>query len=244
MVMEAIDVFGLRIPEWIPIFVLAGIALVVIAVPLRMAWSATRGLRDRRQKLDDFADRLRGRFGEVAIHRSLLGADSIDFKHEGRAVSVTVHGTKSLVVRLKPEPPLQFPCVIVPCRGFLLPWAMADLRLLARMPMYDPLVDQSVAIYTTPVFGNFLRERIVDALNPEGKPSRIAEDLVVLRSTPGVRRFRLWTVPDGGMTMRLSLRTEDVFYRPDELESLVHHMSQLCRRFDGNDPIDTAPAGQ
>jgi hypothetical protein len=225
--MPDLHIFDLQIPPWVPIFVMAGIGLVVVAVPLRLLWKATKSLRARGEKLDQFADRLRERFNEVSQHRGLLGPSSISFKHERRRVSVTVHGLRSVTVRLDETPTPKFACVITTNRRFLPPATLAGLRLLPRIRTFDSLLDDAVAIYATPVFGAFLRDMIADAITIEGKPSGLVESLICLRRLSGVRRFRLWTAPEGAMAVRLSLRTEDFFFRADQVESVVHHMGTL-----------------
>jgi hypothetical protein len=167
----------------------------------------------------------------VRVRRGILGPTCIDFKHEGRALSLVVYDEKALVVRLTENVAPKFPCVITTQRRFLFPWALVGLRLLPRVRTFDPLVDEAVALYATPVFASYLRELILDAINLEGKPSGVAESFIVLRRLAGVRRFRLSTAPEGAMTMRLALRTEDVLHRPEELESIVHHMGELYDRF-------------
>ncbi|MBI2930400.1 MAG: hypothetical protein HYY16_02005 [Planctomycetes bacterium] len=228
--MPDIDLVNLRIPEWIQIFVLAGIALVVIVIPLRIIWAATRSIRENGEKLDHFTDRLRARFNDVRLHRGLIGPATIDLTHEGRKATITICGPKSLVVRLHENPSPKFPCVITHRRSFQFPVAMVGLRVLPRIRTLDPLVDESVVIYTTPVFGDYLREMILDAMSVEGKASGLAENLVVLRRVPGVRRFRIWMAPEGALAMRLTLGTEDVFYRPEDLETVIHHLGAIYDR--------------
>ncbi len=220
-----------RIPPWIQYFVAGGVIFVVIAVPLRMIWSATRGLRKRGEMLDQFTDRLRERFNEVSVSRGIIGPASVTFKHEARKVTAIVHGSGCLVLRLSETVSPKFPLVIKTKGRWAWPWSMVGLRVLPRVRMFDSLVDESVAIYTTLVFGNYLRDMVLDAVTLEGKPSGITESLVVLRKRPGVRRFRLTTAPEGAMAMKLRLRTEDMFYRPEEIETIIHHMGQLYDRF-------------
>lgn len=225
--MPELHFFDLRIPDWIPIFVMAGVGLVVVAVPLRLLWKATRGLRARGEKLEQFADRLRERFNEVSLSRGLIGPSSISFKHERRRVCVTVHDPRRVTVRMDETPTPKFACVMTTNRRFLPPLALAGLRLLPRIRTFDPLLDDAVAIYATPVFGSYLRDMITDAVTIEGKPSGLPESLICLRRLSGVRKFRLWTAPEGAMAVRLSLRTEDFFFRADLVESVVHHMGAI-----------------
>ncbi len=229
--MPGLEILDFRIPEWIQIFVLVGIGFVLIAVPLRIIWAATKGARAHAEKMDQFGDRLRERFNEVKAHRGIIGPTSFTFKHEGRRYSVTVHDMKSLVMRLEDTPSPKLPCVIKTKGRCVLPWAMVGLRVLPRVEMYDSTMDDAVIFYAGPIFGSYVRDSITDAVTIEGKPSSIVESVIVLRRLAGVRKFRLWTVPEGAMCVKLALRTEDVFYRPDALESVAHHMAQLYDRF-------------
>lgn len=229
--MPGLEILNFRIPEWVQLFVLAGIGLVIVAVPLRLIWAATRGARLHGEKMDQFADRLRERFNEVKVHRGIIGPASFSFKHERRKFAVTVHDMRSLVVRLDESPSPKLPCVVTTKGRFTPPWAMLGLRVLPRVEMCDSLVDDAVAFYADAAFGGFVRDMITDAATIEGKPSGIVDSLTVIRRLAGVRKFRLAMVPEGAMSLRLKLRTEDVFYRPDALESACHHMGELYDRF-------------
>src|SRR5262245_25571680 len=141
--MHITDLLNFRVPEWIQYFVLAGIGLVVIAVPLRIIWAATRGLRKHNDKMDEFADRLRERFNEVQVKRAIIGPTCVHFKHENRKATVTVHGDEDIVVRLDESISAKFPVVVKTQRRFLLPWALVGLRVLPRIRTFDALVDDA-----------------------------------------------------------------------------------------------------
>lgn len=215
------------VPVWIQVFVIAGIALIVVAVPVRMIWEATRGSRDRRRKVDAFADRLRERFREVSVARSLFGSDRIRFKHKDRPITLFFPDEDEILVRLEVNISPKFPCVIRTKGGIEWPLAFEAMRPLRRIRTYESVLDDSVLIYSTPLFGAFLREAALDGIPREGKPKGVAESLVVLRRTPGVRWFRLMMSEPGGFRILFRMRTEDLMYRPDELEAVVHHAAQL-----------------
>ncbi len=229
--MNITDLLNFRVPEWIQYFVLAGIGLVVIAVPLRIIWAATRGLRKHNDKMDEFADRLRERFNEVQVKRSIIGPTCVHFKHESRKASVTVHGDQDIVVRLDESISPKFPVVVKTQRKLLFPWAFVGLRVLPRIRTFDALVDDAVAIYAEGAFANYLRDVLNNSITREGKASGLSESLTVLRRLSGVRKFRLSAAPEGAIAVRLVLRTQDLFFRPDELESVVHHLGVVYDHF-------------
>jgi hypothetical protein len=181
--------------------------------------------------MDQFADRLRERFNEVEVRRGIIGPTCVNFKHDGRKVALAVHGEDDMVVRLDESVSPKFPVVVKTQRRFLFPWALVGLRILPRVRTYDALVDEAVALYAEPVFGGYMRDVLNNSINLEGKASGLAESLIVLRRLAGVRRFRLWAAPEGAISIRLVLRTQDVFFRPDELESIVHHLGVVYDHF-------------
>jgi hypothetical protein len=102
-----------------------------------------------------------------------------------------------------------------------------SFRVLSRILTHDPLIDDSVALYATPIFGSYLRDVALDGMPAEGKPTGLAESLVILRQLPGVKHFELRMSPSGGFRVSFLLRSDDMLYRPEELESAVHHAFQL-----------------
>jgi hypothetical protein len=184
----------IEVPHWVQVFVLVGIALVVIVVPIRILYEMTKDSRERNRRFKDLADRLKERFGGVEAHRTVFGLSRISFQHEGRPATV---------------------------------WQPADDEILPRVMTHDPLIDESIALYATPLFGNYLREATLDGIPAEGKPTGLAESLVILRKMPGVRRFELRMSPSSGFRLSFKLRADDLLYRPEELESAIHHAFQL-----------------
>lgn len=215
------------IPVWIQLFVITGIILVIFVVPIRILWEMTRGSRDRKRRIEELADRLRERFNEVEIQRSLFGADRVRFKHEGRVVSMHLLEDDEVLFRLEPKISPKFPCVIKTKGGIVWPIAWEGMRPLSRIPIHDPLLDDAVLIYTTPIFGGYLREAALAGIPLQGKPKGITESIIVLRRMPGVRRFRLMMSEDEGFRILFRLRTHDLVHRPDEVESAIHHLFAL-----------------
>jgi hypothetical protein len=217
------------IPSWIQAFVLVGIALVVLLVPIKVLFEMTKGARDRMTRLRDLAGRLKERFGAVRVERGVLGPSLIRFTHEGRPATLSRPEEDEVLLRL--EPTVQpGSCLVVETRGAV-DWRFAILwdsfRVLGRIRTHDPLIDESLAIYATGSFGGYLRELALDGIPAEGKPTGLAESLVVLRRLPGVHRMKLIMSPPGGFRLALRLRADDLLYRPDELEALVHHAYRL-----------------
>jgi hypothetical protein len=219
----------IEVPHWIQVFVLLGIALVVIVVPIRILYEMTKDSRDRSKRFQELADRLKEKFGAVEAHRTMFGMSRISFQHDGRPAAVYQPSDDELLIELEPKVEPKFH-VIARTRGAMTPpvaMMWESFRLLPRILTHDPLIDESIALYATPIFGSYLREAALDGIPAEGKPTGLAESLVILRSMPGVRRFELRMSPSGGFRVLFRLRADDLFYRPEELESAVHHAFQL-----------------
>jgi hypothetical protein len=219
----------IEIPSWVQVFVLVGIALVVIVVPIRILYEMTKDSRERNRRFQELADRLRERFGGVETRRTVLGLSRIEFKVEGRPASVFQPSDDEILIQLEPRVTPRFH-VIARTRSGLTPAVAVmweSLRVLPRILTNDPLIDDSIALYATPLFGNYLREATLDGIPAEGKPTGLAESLVILRKMPGVKRFELRMSPAGGFRVSFKLRADDMLYRPEELESAIHHAFQL-----------------
>lgn len=219
----------IEVPHWVQVFVLVGIALVVIVVPIRILYEMTKDSRERNRRFKDLSNRLRERFGGVESHRTLFGMSRIQFLHEGRPVAVTQPADDEILIQLEPKVEPKFH-VIARTLGAWTPAVAVmweSFRVLPRVLTHDPLIDDSIALYATPLFGSYLREAALDGIPAEGKPTGLAESLVVLRKMPGVRKFELRMSPSGGFRLSFKLRSDDMLYRPEELESAVHHAFQL-----------------
>ena len=219
----------IEIPHWIQVFVLVGIALVVIVVPIKILYEMTKDSRERVRRFRDLGDRLKERFGEVEAYRTMFGTSRIRFKHEGRPATIFQPMDDEILIELDTSVRPKFP-VLIRTRGSLTPrfkMMWDPLKMLSLIPTHDPLIDDSIVIYSTPLFGNFLREAALDGIPAGGKPTGLAESLVILRKMPGVRRFEVLFSPSSGVQLRFKLRAEDMLHRPEELESAVHHAFQL-----------------
>lgn len=219
----------IEVPHWIQAFVLLGIALVVIVVPIRILYEMTKDSRERSRRFQELAGRLKEKFGSVEAHRTIFGMSRIAFKQDGRPAAVYQPSDDEILIELEPKVEPKFH-VIARTRGAVTPpvaMMWESFRLLPRILTHDPLIDDSIALYATPTFASYLREAALDGIPAEGKPTGLAESLVILRSMPGVRRFDLRMSPSGGFRLLFLLRTDDLLYRPEELESAIHHAFQL-----------------
>jgi hypothetical protein len=189
----------------------------------------TKGARDRMRRLHDLADRLKERFGAVQLERGVVGPGRIHFTHEDRPATFLQPGEDELILRLEPEIQPKYP-VLIETRGRI-DWGWAvmwdALRFLPRVRTHDPLIDDTLAIYASAPFGSYLRELALDGIPAGGKPTGLAESLVILRRLPGVDRFRFLMSPGGGFRLSFRLRADDLLFRPDELEAAVHHAFRL-----------------
>lgn len=219
----------IEIPHGVQVFVLVGIALVVIVVPIRILYEMTKDSRDRARRFRDLSDRLKEKFGTVEAHRSMFGLSRISIRHEGRPAAVYQPSDDEILIQLEPKIEPKFH-LLARTRGAMTPPVVMmweSFRLLPRILTHDPLIDESIALYATPIFGSYLREAALDGIPAEGKPTGLAESLVILRQMPGVRRFELRMSPSGGFRVSFRLRSDDLLHRPEELESAVHHAFQL-----------------
>ncbi len=219
----------IEIPHWIQIFVLLGIALVIIVVPIRILFEMTKDSRDRGRRFNEFSDRLKEKYTGVDVQRTMFGHSRIRFKHEDRPVAVSQTADDEILIQLEPKIAPKFH-VIARTRGLVNPPVVMmweSFRVLSRILTRDPLIDDSVALYATPIFGSYLREVALDGISAEGKPTGLTESLVILRKMPGVKSFELRMSPSGGFRLSFRLGSDDLLYRPEELESAVHHAFQL-----------------
>ncbi len=219
----------IEIPNWIQTFVLLGIGLVILVVPLKVFWEMTKGARDRMRRSDDLAARLKERFGGVRTEGGFLGPQRIGLTCEGRAATVFQPEPDELVIRLDPKVAPKFHAILRTRGSVSLRFAVLweSLRVLRRHRTYDPMIDEAVDLYASRSFGPYLRELALDGLPAGGKPSGLAESLIVLRRMPGTRKFEVRMSPTGGFRLRFLLRAEDLLHRPDELEAAVHHAFRL-----------------
>lgn len=220
---------GVGIPGWIQLFVLGGIALLLIVVPARVLWGMTRRSRERARRLRDLAERLCGHLQDVRLEGGIPAAPRIRATHEGRPLTLTLPSPYELRLRLEPgrSPAAR---LILRTRGrWDWPWAVQWVppRWLRRARTGDPLVDETLVIYASPALGSWIRELALRESDPRGNPSALVESLVVLRRLPGVAKMELRISPSGGFLLRLRLRSEDLLYRPEDLESAAHHAFRL-----------------
>lgn len=221
------------IPSYILYFVLGGIVLLLLVIPIRMVWLATRGSREREGKLRDFADRLKEKFREVAYVRGAFGYSGVRFQHEDRTFSMAVPSDRRALLKIEGPVHPAFHIFLREKRWTCLPWKFLweSLQLLRRFRIHDPLIDDDIALYSSGAFAAYLHDLVQKDIPAEGKPEGVAESLVVLSKLPGVRSFRITMSPSAGLRLHLRFRTEDLFYRPEEMESAAHHLAQLYNVF-------------
>lgn len=212
------------LPDWAYWFLLGGIGLVVVAVPVRILWKATRGRRAYSTRLDHLAVRLRETFSEVVVRRPLLSAATVDFKFERRKVSMVVKSAKHLILTIDEEPDVPLAVVLRSARWMKILSVMEGWEVLSPVPTGDPMLDMDVELYANGIFAGFLRDKILGETPMEGPPTGLAESLIIIKGTPGVKKFYLRFSPRTGTTLDLRLSTEDLFYRSEDLESLLHHV--------------------
>ena len=219
----------IEIPDWLIISVLVAIGVVIVAVPIRVLAEITRGSRERTRKLRELADRMKERFGGVRFERGMLGPPRIGFTHETRPATLIPRDDHTLVLRLEPTVAPKSHAVVrtraaIPWPFFIL-WE--SLRVLPRVRVHDPLLDEELDLFASATFGGLVRDLALDGIGTGEKPGGLAESLVVLNRLPGVAKFELRMSPSGGFRVTFKLRSEDLLHRPDEMEAAVHHANRL-----------------
>jgi hypothetical protein len=218
-----------EIPDWIETFVLVGIGLLIVAVPVRVVYEMTRGSRDRTRRLKDLAERLRERFGSVRLESTFLGPPYLRLESEGRPAILSLPAEDAVAVRLDPGPDPVVRALFRTRRPVRSPFAFTTdgWRVLERVPVADPLVDGAADVYADGGIAAAIRELLSDGVPGSPAPSPLAESLIVLARLPGVREFRLKVSPRGDSRALFRLRAEDLLHRPDEMESAVHHAFRI-----------------
>lgn len=218
------------IPGWIQLFVLAGIAFLTIAIPLKVLLEMTKSSRSRTRKAKELTERLKERFGEATFQGGFLAPPRIRVSSDGRKAVVIPEDEDEVRIRLDVPIAPKFPLVARTRGAVSWPFAFEGWRLLPRLRTFDPLLDDGVAVYADGVFGAYVRELALDGLPAGGKPNGLAESLIILRRLPGVRSFEVRMSPSSGFRLRFELRSGDLLYRPDEMESAIHHAFALYDR--------------
>jgi hypothetical protein len=199
------------VPDWIQSFVLYGLILLAIVVPIRVAWEMTSGERRRRERIRRLAERLEERFGPVLQERG-----GLRFEHEGRSVRLRSPTEDRLEFRLEealaPRVPVRFRL-----RGWPWAWTGTPVRLPDRLA-------EGWRIRSTPGFGAYL-EDLADAVPDQ--PAPFVAALAALRALPGLTSADLSLSPRSGIRLRLDGR--DLHYRPDLVEAALHQARRIHR---------------
>ena len=218
-----------EIPEWLITSVLIAIGVIIIAVPIRVLFEITRGGRDRAKKLQELVDRMKERFTEVHVEKSMLGAPRIAFTHDERPATLIPIDDKTLILQLEPKVPPKSHAVIRTRWTIQWPFSImwGSFRMLRRIRVNDPAIDESLDLFASASFGGLIRDLAIQGLDAGEKPGGVAESLVVLNRLPGLSTFELRMSPSAGFCLTFRLRSEDLVQRPEELEAAVHHANHL-----------------
>ncbi|HKS16704.1 MAG TPA: hypothetical protein VJU16_05290 [Planctomycetota bacterium] len=212
---------------FIPVFFIFSLLLLLVTIPAGLLWRAIRSSRESDERLRRLAERMREKFGEVKPRRPFFGSPRIAFKVDGREAHLEITDSRRMKVRVEESPGVPLP-VIIRSRG----WSMWPAGgSLQRVSMGDAVIDDSTEIYAGATFAGFLSDRFLDGLGGETSRSELGDSLIVLQNLSGVKSFEFRFAPDSGAGADLKLKTEDMFYRVDELESMLHHLHALHERF-------------
>ena len=216
---------------FLPIVFTFSILALLITIPASLLWRAIKASQESDDRLSRLATRLREKFGEVTPRRPFFGPPRVAFKVEGRQALLEIVDKRRLRLRVEESPGVPLP-VLIRSKGWSLWPAGGSLQ---RLSTHDPSVDDSMEIYAGTTFAGFLADRFLDGVDGETSRTELGDSLIVLKSISGVKAFEFRFAPDVGVGADLRLKTEDLFYRVDELESLLHHLHQLHERFAGYD---------
>jgi hypothetical protein len=220
-----------------PVILLAGMLLVLVVLPIRILWGVARRARDRSEKIQRLAERMRENFSGVSIHRIVLRNPEIRFTAEGRKAALEPGDFRRLRLRMEEHPPVAL-AVMIRSRRWLAWPAGASLD---PVPTGDPLIDGSVELFANTSLAGFLRDRFLDSAGEGAPSSDLVDSLHVLKGLPGVKRFVFRFIPDRGVSADLKLKTEDLYFRMDDLEALLHHLHQLHDHFANYDRPSLPP---
>ncbi len=212
---------------FLPVLFTISVLMLLVTIPAGILWRAIKASRESDDRLRRLADRMREKFGEVAPKRPFFGAPQISFKVDGRKALLEITDPRRMRIRVEESPGVPL-AVLIRSRGWSL-WPVGGS--LQRIPTGDALIDEGVEIYAASTFAGFLADRFLDGGEGEASRSDFADSLIVLKSLSGVKGFEFRFAPDEGVGADLKLKTEDLFYRVDELESLLHHLHELHGRF-------------
>ena len=214
------------IPDWIVTFMLGGIALLVIVVPIMVFRRAARGGKDGAKRMKDLATRLRERFPDVRE-----GNTTVKFQYDGRPCTLAVSFPHK--VRLDLKDPVAPPFPVVFCRPTALRgkylFFPEGFRWLKRFPVADPLLEERIRIYSTGSFGHYLSDVLAHVDEETDPEDRLSSHLIILSRLPAVTDFRLTASRRKGLRLHLKLSSEDILYRPDDIEAALFHMAAILR---------------
>ena len=210
-----------------PVLLLASIMVLAITIPAGILWRAYRASRKSDERVNRLAERMREKFGEVTPRRPFLGSPRISFKVDGRKAVLEITSPRRMRLKVEETPDIPLP-VLIRSRGWSL-WPAGGS--MERISTSDPIIDDATEIYAASTFAGFLRDRFLDGAGGETARSELGDSLIVLKSVSGVKAYEYRFSPDAGVGADLRLKTEDLFYRVDELESLLHHLHELHQRF-------------
>jgi hypothetical protein len=211
----------------VPLIFLVSSLLLLVTIPAGLLYRAIKASRESDDRLSRLAARLREKFSDVTPRRPYFGPPQVSFKAEGRQAHLEIVDKRRLRLRVEESPTVPLP-VIIRSRGWSL-WPSGGF--LQRIATHDPLVDDSMEILAASTFAGFLGDRFLDGAGGETSRTELSDSLLVLKSLSGVKAFEFRFAPDYGVGADLRLRTEDLFYRVDELDSLIHHLHELHERF-------------
>ena len=212
---------------FLPIVFTFSILALLITIPASLLWRAIKASQESDDRVSRLATRMREKFGEVTPRRPFFGPPQIAFKVEGRQAHLEIVDKRRIRLRVEESPSVPLP-VLIRSKGWSLWPAGGSLQRLAT---HDPSVDDSMEVYAATSFAGFLADRFLDGVDGETSRTELGDSLIVLKSISGVKAFEFRFAPDVGVGADLRLKTEDLFYRVDELESLLHHLHQLHERF-------------
>jgi hypothetical protein len=212
---------------FLPILFTISVLTLLVTIPAGILWRAIKASRETDDRLRRLADRMREKFGEVAPKRPFFGPPQVSFKVDGRKALLEITDPRRMRIRVEESPGVPLP-VLIRSRGWSL-WPVGGT--LQRIPTGDALIDEGVEIYAGSTFAGFISDRFLDGGEGEASRSEFADSLIVLKGLSGVKSFEFRFAPDEGVGADLRLKTEDLFYRVDELESLLHHLHELHGRF-------------
>jgi hypothetical protein len=207
-------------PEWLPTFLFIACAVLFLLIPIRVLWKIWRERSDDGEAIQQLADRWKSLFPDISVRRMPFTPATLYFHYEERPLHALFPKPKVLLLELDVDKLPHSPVVIRSGSAGRFPFVFEGWRLQRR----SRTEAESILFYGNPSLAALYREM---ETHGEGPHINLPESVTILSQLPGVSAFELRGSKAGGFRLRLTLKTDDLLYRPEHFESAVLHFTRL-----------------